>query len=446
LHLEGVKVLVVGMARSGLAAVSLLLEHGAIVRATDKKTKDALGETGQQLDTLQVPFAPESETDFGSFDLIVLSPGVPSDVEPFQQARARGVRIIGEVELAGAFLKGRIIGITGSNGKTTTTALVGHILTDAGIAAQVGGNIGTPPTSMVAASRDDRWNVLELSSFQLETIDRFRVHVAVILNVTPNHLNRHHTMEAYSAAKARILENQQGRDFAVLNAADPVCVALARQVKGQVVWFSGKSKVSPGAYLERGRLFFNGDPILHARDIPLPGAHNVENVLAASAAARLVGASLPQIAAAVRTFTAVEHRLEFVTEIAGVRYFNDSKATSVDATMKALEALAGPLWVILGGQDKGSDYTVLRPLLEAKAKAALLIGEAAGKIESHLAGSVALVPAGTLETAVRRARESAAAGDTVLLAPACASYDQFENFEQRGRAFKEIVASLAKEG
>jgi UDP-N-acetylmuramoylalanine--D-glutamate ligase len=350
------------------------------------------------------------------------------------------------VELAGMFLRGRIIGITGSNGKTTTTALVGHILLHAGIASQVGGNIGTPPAAMVASSRDDQWNVLELSSFQLETIDRFRTNIGMILNVTPNHLNRHYTFEAYAAAKARLLENQQADDFAVLNAADPTCAAWGSQSRGQTVWFSSSGTVSPGAYIDRERLCFDGAPILHASEVPLPGRHNIENTLAAAVAARLAGASLPQIAAGVRTFTAVEHRLEFVTELGGVRYYNDSKATSVDATLKALDALEGPLWVILGGEDKGSDYTVLREPLKNKAKAALLIGDAARKIEGHLSGSIPLVAAGTLEAAVRRANESASPGDTVLLAPACASFDQFENYEHRGHVFKETVAGLAKKG
>jgi UDP-N-acetylmuramoylalanine--D-glutamate ligase len=444
--LDGAKVLVVGMARSGLAAVSLLVERGARVRATDKTPASELGDVARRLDEMNVPFTPQSLADFENVDLIVVSPGVPADIEPLQSARRRGTPVIGEVELAGMFLRGRIIGITGSNGKTTTTALVGHVLRHAGIASQVGGNIGTPPAAMVAHSRDDQWNVLELSSFQLETIDRLRANIGMILNVTPNHLNRHYTFEAYAAAKARLLENQQIEDFAVLNADDPTCVSLASQAHGQTVWFSGSGTVSPGAYIDRGRLFFNGAPILHAREIPLPGRHNIENTLAAAVAARLAGASLPQIAAAVRTFTAVEHRLEFVTEIGGVRYYNDSKATSVDATLKALDALEGPLWVILGGEDKGSDYTVLREPLRNKAKAALLIGDAAQKIEGHLAGSIPLVPAGTLEAAVRRATEAASPGDTVLLAPACASFDQFENFEHRGHVFKETVAGLARKG
>ena len=437
-------VLVVGMARSGLAAVSLLVEQGAVVRAADKKT--GMPDVEARLKELGVPLIPQDPAAFDSADLIVVSPGVPADIAPLQDARRRGIPVIGEVELAGRFLKGRNIGITGSNGKTTTTAMVGHILRHAKIPAQVGGNIGTPPASMVAASREDQWNVLELSSFQLETIDRLRVHIAMVLNITPNHLNRHYTLEAYTAAKARIFENQQADDFAVLNAADSHSAALAERAQGQVVWFSGSSIVEPGAFVERDRLFFNGDPIMHIRDIPLPGRHNVENTLAAAVAARLAGASLSDIAGAVRTFAAVEHRLEFVAEIDGVRYYNDSKATSVDATLKAIEALSGPLWIILGGEDKGSDYRALREPLAQKAKAALLIGDAAQKIADHLKDALPLVEAGTLDAAVRRASASATAGDTVLLAPACASFDQFDNFEHRGRAFKETVSSLSREG
>ncbi len=361
---------------------------------------------------------------------------------PLQAARARGAKVIGEVELAVPFLKGRTIGITGSNGKTTTTSLIGHILREAGIPVQVGGNIGTPVTAMIAGSRDEGWNVLELSSFQLETIDQFRAHIALALNVTQNHLDRHRTFENYAAAKGRIFETQRTEDQAVLNADDPVCVSYASRAKAAVNWFSGTHEVTPGAYLRGDDLYLDGRLLMTAGEIPIRGRHNAENVLAASIAAARAGASHAAIAAAVRTFRAVEHRLEFVRKLNGVDFYNDSKATSVDATLKALDAFPGGLWVILGGKDKGLDYQPLRAPLAQKAHAAVLIGAAAAKIAGELNGAVPLIDAQTLDAAIAHAFAHAAPGDTVLLAPACASFDQFRSFEHRGETFKELVNGL----
>jgi UDP-N-acetylmuramoylalanine--D-glutamate ligase len=344
--------------------------------------------------------------------------------------------------LAAAFLKGRNIGITGSNGKTTTTSLIGHILRESGVPAQVGGNIGTPVAAMIDSSRDDGWNVLELSSFQLETIFTFRLHIALALNVTQNHLDRHHTLQSYAAAKGRIFENQRAEDHAILNAEDAICVAYAGQTAAAVNWFSGRREVSPGAFLRGEELILDGQPLIDAGEIPIRGRHNVENVLAASIAAARAGVPHGPIAAAVRTFRAVEHRLEFVCNVSGIDFYNDSKATSVDASLKALEAFGGGLWVILGGKDKGLDYAPLRSPLAEKAHAALLIGAAAGKIGGELRGSVPLVQAGTLAAAVEHAFTHGARGDTVLLAPACSSFDQFQSYEHRGKVFKQLVSEL----
>jgi UDP-N-acetylmuramoylalanine--D-glutamate ligase len=436
LKLDGLNVVVVGMARSGIAAVRLLQRHGAVVRAVDEK---ATGEV------LGITIEAQTESAFHNADLIVISPGVPADLDLLNNARARGGRVIGELELAAPFLKGKTIGITGSNGKTTTTALTGHILREAKIACQVGGNIGTPPAALVETSREDQWNVLELSSFQLETIETFRSDIAVCLNVTPDHLDRHYTLEKYAAAKGRLFETQLAGDSAVLNADDPICAAYANLTQARPQWFSLERPVSPGAWLENGEIRLNGDVLMNAKDIPLRGRHNIENTMGASVAAKLAGASVQQIAAAVRTFPGVEHRLERVREIDGVEYYNDSKATNVDATLKAIGAFEGGLWIILGGKDKNSDYTVLREPLRAKARAALLIGAAAQKIAGQLGSdSVPVLQCGNLAAAVQKAFRSAEPGDTVLLAPACASFDQFENFEQRGRIFKELVNALAE--
>jgi UDP-N-acetylmuramoylalanine--D-glutamate ligase len=365
------------------------------------------------------------------------------DAEEVQAARAAGVPVIGEVELASWFLQGPVIGVTGANGKTTTTALTGHLLSACGIACQVGGNIGVAPTGMVGTSRAGQWNVLELSSFQLETIEEFRAGIATCLNITPDHLDRHHTFAAYAAAKRRLFETQTASDWAVLNADSVPVAAFAEAIPGQVLWFSQEQRIDDGWCLDgEGSIRCQGERVMEVREIPLRGRHNIENVMAAGACAHLAGASLEGIRAGVMSFPGVEHRIEFVRERKGVQYYNDSKATNVDATLKSIDAFDGGLWIILGGKDKGSDYKPLRDPLGEKGKAALLIGAAAGKIGGELEGSVPLIECGTLERAVERASELAEPGDTVLLAPACASFDQFRSYEERGRMFKTFVGKL----
>ena len=430
MELTGKQVVVVGMARSGIAAVKLLLEEGAAVRAVDEKPHEPV---------LGLAVLPQREESFRHADLVVISPGVPADLDLLNRVRARGVPVIGELELAGSFLKGHTIGITGTNGKTTTTALTGHILRESGIACQVGGNIGTAPAALVGTSLPGQWNVLELSSFQLETIETFHAHVAACLNITQNHLDRHHTLDHYTAAKARLFETQQCGDFAVLNADDPITARFAKHTPATPVWFSSSSPVRSGGWLEGDIVRLDGEVLLDVRELRLRGRHNYENVMAAALMARAAGASLPLIAAAAKTFAPVEHRLELVRQIDGVAYYNDSKATSVDAALKAIDAFSGGLWVILGGKDKNSDYTILREPLHTKAHAALLIGAAAPKIAAQLDGALPIIQSGTIDSALQEARCAAQPGDTVLLAPACASFDQFESFEHRGRVFKQLV-------
>jgi UDP-N-acetylmuramoylalanine--D-glutamate ligase len=444
-HWAGAGVLVVGMKKSGLASAELLAGLGARVRATDLKPLSELGEAAEVLARLSIPFELQAPEVFSECDAVVISPDVPADLAPLEAARARGVNVIGEVELAAPFLKGRTIGVTGSNGKTTTTSLIGHILRAAGLATQVGGNIGTPVTAMIATSREDGWNVLELSSFQLETIRDFHAHIGLALNVTQNHLDRHHTFENYAAAKARLFRNMTAGDFAILNADDPVTAGYANQTAAKVEWFSGTRKVERGAHLCGEKLVLDGKLLMEAGEIPLRGRHNVENVLAASIAAARAGVESGAIAAAVRTFQAVEHRLEFVRKVGGIDFYNDSKATSVDATFKALDAFPGGLWVILGGKDKGLDFSALREPLAKKAHAALLIGAAAPKLVRQLSGALPLVESGTLDAAIQYGYRNGSAGDTVLLAPACASFDQFRSFEHRGEVFKQIVNQLERE-
>jgi UDP-N-acetylmuramoylalanine--D-glutamate ligase len=429
--LQGTRVVVVGMGRSGAAAVRLLRQKGALVRAVDEKPKGEI--EGVMVEA-------QTEASFRDAELVVISPGVPADLDLFAAVRARGVPVIGELELAAPYLEGPNIGITGTNGKTTTTALTGHILSESGIACQVGGNIGTAPAKMVETSRTGQWNVLELSSFQLETIETFRAPIAVCLNVTQNHLDRHHTFESYVNAKARLFETQGRDDLAILNADDTVCATFAKRTPARTEWFNGTSTCLKGDVIH-----LEGSALLDVHDLRLRGRHNYENVMAAALIAHRAGAGLAQIASAAVTFAPVEHRLEFVRNIDGVDYYNDSKATSVDATLKAIDAFPGGLWIILGGKDKDSDYTVLREPLRAKARAALLIGAAAPKIARHLGdASVPVIQCGTLAAAVEKAARSAVPGHTVLLAPACASFDQFDSYEHRGRVFKELVNALAK--
>jgi UDP-N-acetylmuramoylalanine--D-glutamate ligase len=434
MKLEGARVVVVGMARSGVAAVELLIGKGARVSAVDVSPV-----SNERLIQWGIEVQPQTEAAFGSADLIVLSPGVPADTPAVETARRRGVPVIGDLELASWFLQGETIGITGSNGKTTTTAMTGHILKLSGIAAQTGGNIGTPPCSLVATSKPGQWNVLELSSFQLETIDTFRAHIGVILNITPDHLDRHYNLERYAAAKARIFENQRSGDFAIRQAVGQVSDLPSR---AKTYWFSSTHSVSPGAFVRGDQILLDDQPLMDAGEVPLRGVHNLENTMAAAIAAHLCGATHTQIRNAAMTFPGVEHRLEFVRELNGVAWYNDSKATNVDAALKAIAAFPGGLWVILGGKDKDGDYTALAAPLKEKAHGALLIGAAAEKIASQLQGSAPLIDCGTLEAAVRQAYARAAGGDTVLLAPACASFDQFQNFEHRGREFKRLVGKL----
>ena len=457
MELNGKRVLVVGLGKSGVASALFLKKHGARVSVSDTKSGDELrNEIPTLLDHgITVETGGHGERTFRGQDLIVVSPGVPVDAPPLVQARSLGESVIGEIELAAQFLPGPIVAITGSNGKTTTTTLAGEIMTAGGLSTLVGGNIGTPAISFAECARPETVIVLEVSSFQLETIQTFRPKIAVVLNVTPDHLDRHRTFEIYVDAKARIFENQQASDFAVLNADDPTCVAMAGRTKAQVFWFSRQKEVQQGAWVRDGNIVFRGPgsksetsqkEILQVSEISLKGAHNLENVLAAVCAGALMGCAPDKIRQAVHDFKAVEHRLEFVATINGVGYYNDSKATNVDATIKALESFLANIHLILGGKDKGSDYSVLNDLLRQRVKRVYTIGAAAAKIEGQIVsaknGGPELVHAETLENAVRKAHSLAQPGDVVLLAPACASFDQFKNYEHRGQVFKEIVRGL----
>ncbi len=474
MELQGKQVSVVGMAASGMATALFLRRHGARVVISELRPAEQLrAEIPRLLEAgVAIETGGHRERTFLTADLIVVSPGVPSELPVLARARREQIPVIGEVELAARFLRGPLIAITGSNGKTTTTALTGHLLAGVGLPARVGGNIGTPLISLVEEADEGEWVVAELSSFQLETAERFHARIAVVLNLSPDHLDRHGSMEAYAAAKQRIFGNQTTADFAVLNSGDEYCRRYAQALTAPsggpaVRWFAADGPLpggSGGAVLEGDHLVWREPAgpsgggaikLLRREQIPLRGAHNVENVLAACAIAALA-CGLPTaqpearrriaagIAAGVASFRAVEHRLEFVAKLEGVEYFNDSKATNVDATLKSIESFPGGLWVILGGKDKGGDYDALLAPLRQRARGVLLIGAAAGKIARQLAPlGERLISAGTLERALEMAAARAQAGDTVLLAPACSSFDQFENYQHRGRVFKEWVARRA---
>jgi UDP-N-acetylmuramoylalanine--D-glutamate ligase len=448
--LTGKRVLVVGLARTGVSVSLFAAAYGASVTATDEKPESAMGETAARLRAagVKLELGGHPPAIFFEQDLIVTSPGVPANLAPMVLAHVAGIPVWSEIELAWRYLRGKVVAITGSNGKTTTTSLAAHILETAGIPMLVGGNIGKPLISLVESSTDSTVTVAELSSFQLESIEAFRPDIGVMLNLTPDHLDRHASFADYAAAKIRLFENQLERDIAILNADDPE-VTKRMPAKSHVFWFSRQKRVAQGAFLLDDQIIFRHDgsetPIAKRSDILLRGEHNVENVLAACAAAYLAGATPAAIAKGVKGFRGVEHRLEYVGEIGGAQFYNDSKATNVDAALKAIEAFPGPLILILGGRDKGSPYTPLAEPLRTRARAAVLIGESAEKIASDLGHAVPTIEAGTLERALEIATERAQRGDVVLLAPACSSFDQFENYEHRGRTFKQLVAQLKEQ-
>ncbi|MBE0660551.1 MAG: UDP-N-acetylmuramoyl-L-alanine--D-glutamate ligase [Bryobacteraceae bacterium] len=443
MEFAGKRIAVFGLAKSGLATVELLARKGAEVVACDAKPLDQLQGVAEFLREHGARFALQGREAMDGVEMAVLSPGVRPDQEIFDEARHRGVEVTGDVELACRFLRGPVMGITGSNGKTTVTALCGHLLNECGIPVQVGGNIGNQAVaSMIETSRDEQWNVLELSSFQTEMFRNTRVHIGLALNVTPDHLDRHHTIEEYAAAKLNMFAGQRPGDHAVLNAENEITRSWAHRVPGRVHWFNAGGREDDGCWLDGSNLMAGDEAWMPVSEVGLRGRHNLENVLAAGCGCALAGAPLDGMRAAVASFPGVEHRIEFVRTLNGVDYFNDSKATNVDATIKALESFGHGLWVILGGKDKDSDYRPLRPLLASRARAALLIGAAAAKIESQIAGAVRIEQCGDLQAAVALARAQASTGDTVLLAPACASFDQFSSYEHRGRVFKDQVREL----
>jgi len=451
MEIAGKKVLIIGAARSGIAAAKFLVAHGAVVALSDEKPLEKWSEAALELKELSVGLLPGEPPMWllDQLDMVVVSPGVPATIIPIRYAERAGAEVIGEVELAYRYLKGRIVAITGSNGKTTTTSLIGELLRDAGLKVQVGGNIGNALISMVENSGADGWTVVELSSFQLETIKQFHAEIAVVLNVTPNHMDRYESFTDYAAAKHRIFMNQTVADFAVLNADDPVVSSWGGALRANVTQFSVRHELTEGVFLRGDELVVRSAEgervVLRSSEMKLRGLHNVENVAAGIATGFAAGASLESMRETIKRFNPVEHRLEFVTEIKGVKFYNDSKATSVDATLKALEAFAGDagqVVLILGGRGKKAPYAPLADVVKSKVRKLVLIGEDADTIANELGDYASIERGSDMHDAVNRSFEIAEQGDVVLLAPACASFDMFESFEHRGKVFKEEVAKI----
>ena len=444
------KILVIGAARSGCAVARFLSEKGALVTLTDGKPAEQLGEVLETLKDCPIRFVlgAEPEIKAGSFHYGVISPGVPLNIPLVKKLKRAKIPVTGELEVAYQYCRSKLAAITGTNGKTTTTSLVGQIFLDAGATTFVGGNIGLPLVSAVENHSPGDVIVAEVSSFQLETIEAFRPNAAVILNITPDHLDRHKTMKAYTRAKARIFENQTGDDFTILNYDDARVRKLAIKTPGRVVFFSQKTELDQGVFVKNGFITVKRDAefynVIRTDDIYIKGKHNLENALAATAAAFCLGVAPESIGRTLQTFTGVAHRLEFVRETGGVAYINDSKGTNPDSTIKALEAYHQPILLIAGGKNKGSDFTKLAKLIKKKVKYLILVGEAAPAIQSAVEaqGFSRVYHAADFPETVYLAHKLAQPGDLVLLSPACASWDMFHDYEERGDLFKKLVHEL----
>ncbi|MDN5293529.1 MAG: UDP-N-acetylmuramoylalanine--D-glutamate ligase [Eubacteriales bacterium] len=444
------KALVVGAAKSGIAAALFLRQKGVEVTLCDIKTAAELEESLKEYDLGGVElFAGGYPPVKGkAFDLVVMSPGVPLTVPPVKEAREEGIPVISELELAYRYARAPIVAVTGTNGKTTTTSLIGELMKTVFPRVLVGGNIGRPLVTEVEEYGPEDVIVAEVSSFQLETTDQFRPRVAVILNITPDHLDRHGTMEGYREAKARIFARQEREDFTVLNYDDPLVRPFAERTRGEVIFFSRRHKLEKGVFVAEDTIFVRAcereERVLPAAQLKIRGSHNLENALAATAAAWAMGVPVAEIARVLREFKGVAHRMEPVAEIDGVLYVNDSKGTNPDAAIKALDSYFEPIVLIAGGRNKGSSFAEFARKIKEKVRFLILIGEAAPEIkEAVLAtGFTSIVEAGSLEEAVALARKEARPGEVVLLSPACASWDMFKNYEERGDLFRQAVLSL----
>ena len=450
MELKGKKVLLVGLAKTGISTIKCLAKYGADITVNDIKTEDQLEEIIAEIKDIDgikyiLGHHPENISDI---DMVVVSPGVPLDLPFIKKVIEENKELIGEVELAYQLAKKPyFVGITGTNGKTTTTSLTGEIFEKAGKETYVVGNIGNPVIDAVQAANEGASFVTELSSFQLESIKDFRPSVSAVLNITEDHMNRHHTMENYIDAKARVFMNQDKNDFCVLNYDDELTRALAEKCNANVVFFSRLEKLEKGIYVENGDIIIDIDEkinLMKVCELSLPGGHNLENCMAAAAMAYVSGIDIEVIREVLKTFKAVEHRLEFVKEVEGVKYVNDSKGTNPDSTIKAVQAYENPIILIAGGYDKGSTYDELLEIAKKNVKTLVLLGQTADKIEeaARRIGFTDIHRVEDMKEAVKTCHDIAKEGDIVLLSPACASWGMYKNFEVRGKDFKDNVNSL----
>ncbi len=447
IHLRGRKVLVVGLARTGLATLKFLKEKGSLLSASEIRSKEEMREVWEELRSweIEIEWGRHSIEHFLRQDLIVLSPGVDPGIEPIQKALKKGIPVISEIELAYHFLEAPLIAITGTNGKTTTTLLTGEMLKEEGKRVGIGGNVGEP--LILFADGKERWEVLvvEISSFQLERIERFRPRCSVLLNITEDHLDRYPNFKAYIQAKLRIFENQTIEDWAVLNRDDPLVMGSLDKISGKKLFFTLGKAIEEGA-------FSNGEEIVlrmnsleerySLREVPLKGVHNIENMMAAILAARLFGCSPRTIQKALERFQGLEHRLEFVREVGGIRFYNDSKGTNVGSVVKSLQSFSEPVILIAGGKDKKTDLSPLKDLIQKRVKRLILIGEARERMAQELGSFTETLKAESLEEAVSLAYQTSRPGEVVLLSPACSSFDMFKDYRERGNIFKELVRRL----
>jgi UDP-N-acetylmuramoylalanine--D-glutamate ligase len=452
MKLDGTKVLVVGLGRTGMALARFLTGRGADVTVTDRATPEELKPQLQNIRDLNLRLAlggHDAET-FAGADLVVLSPGVPHDMQPIKEARKKGARILGEIELAACFIETPVVAVTGTNGKTTATALLGEMLEQSGSRVFVGGNIGNPLIDYVTDSMAADIVVAEVSSFQLDTTEAFRPDVGVLLNITEDHLDRYAGFDAYAESKFRLFKNQRPSDTAVLNGGDPVIRNLSKTVRARKLFFNKPGDREEGAIIQNEKIVFR----LGEKDRPsesldlsgfnLKGKHNVENAAAAGLAALAAGATMAGIEKAIKRFQGLDHRMAYVATIAGVKYFNDSKATNVDAVARAIDSFHEPLVLIMGGRDKGGDFGRLTGLVERHVKRLILMGEAGDQIAGSLESVTPVETVASMEDAVSRAHEIAETGDTVILSPGCASFDMYDNYAHRGESFRKAVERIKR--
>lgn len=440
---EGKRILVAGFGVTGQAVVEFLRKFDCKITVSDVKPEFHFGDLPAHFPHVQFEFGTHKPSTFVNTDMIILSPGIPDTIRPVQEARKKSIPVLSEIELAFRYIKGTLVGITGTNGKSTTTELTGTMLEEGGKKTFVCGNIGTPLIQYCSDSQPDHYYVIELSSFQLETIDRFRPYIAALINLAEDHLDRYPTLSSYYEAKMRIFQNQQPSDFAVLNYDDPYIRQHEGPITANKFWFSRKQIPPSGLYNEE-RLIrsVSGASIVNFSLGRLQGVHNLENTLCAASIAMLCGIPPKAMQRAAEKFQALPHRMQLVAERKGVRFYDDSKATNVDAVLKSLESFPGNVLLLMGGKDKGCDYKVLRELIQMKVKHLLLIGEAKERISKEVGGLVPTEFVNSLEGAVERAAGLSVSGDVVLLSPACSSFDMFKDYKERGAVFEKAVKDL----